>query len=171
MSGLFGVVSRGDCAEMLLFGTDYHSHLGTQFGGVAVLGTDFIRQIHNISQSQFKSKFYEDCLRMKGNKGIGVISAYDEQPIYLNSKFGPFCIISDGFIDNADELTSELHSKGISFSEVGDGAVNMTELVAKLITTGDDLIDGIERMFEMIDGSCSILVLDRDGVYAVEHQP
>ena len=166
MSGLFGVVSRDDCAEILLFGTDYHSHLGTQFGGVAVLGTDFVRQIHNISQSQFKSKFYEDLLRMKGNKGIGVISAYDEQPIYLNSKFGPFCIISDGFIDNADELTSHLLSNGISFSEVGGGSVNMTELIAKLITTGDDLIDGIERMFDMIDGSCSILVLDRDGVYA-----
>ncbi len=166
MSGLFGVVSKGDCSEILLFGTDYHSHLGTQFGGVAVLGDDFVRQIHNISQSQFKSKFYDDCLRMKGNKGIGVISALDEQPIYLNSKFGPFCIVSDGFIDNAGELTSELLSRGISFSEFGGGAVNMTELVAKLITTGDDLIDGIERMFDMIDGSCSILVLDRDGVYA-----
>ena len=125
-----------------------------------------MRQIHNISQSQFKSKFYEDCLRMKGNKGIGVISAFDEQPIYLNSKFGPFCIISDGFIDNAGELASDLMSKGISFSEVGGGAVNMTELVAKLITTGSDLIDGIERMFDLIDGSCSILVLHRDGVYA-----
>ncbi len=166
MSGLFGVVSRGDCSEILLFGTDYHSHLGTQFGGVAVLGTDFVRQIHSISQSQFKSKFYEDCLRMKGNKGIGVISAYDEQPIYLNSKFGPFCIISDGFIENADKLTSTLLSNGISFSEVGGGTGNMTELIAKLITTGDDLVDGIERMFGMIDGSCSILVLDRDGVYA-----
>ena len=166
MSGLFGVVSKGDCAEILLFGTDYHSHLGTEFGGVAILGADFVRQIHNISQSQFKSKFYEDCLRMKGNKGIGVISACEEQPIYLNSKFGPFCIISDGFIDNADELTSILLSNGISFSEVGGGTVNMTELVAKLITTGDDLVDGIERMFGMIDGSCSILVLGRDGVYA-----
>jgi amidophosphoribosyltransferase len=151
---------------MLLFGTDYHSHLGTQFGGVAVLGDDFVRQIHNISQSQFKSKFYEDCLRMKGTRGIGVISAFDEQPVYLNSKFGPFCIISDGFIDNAGELASDLMSKGISFSEVGGGAVNMTELVAKLITTGSDLIDGIERMFDVIDGSCSILVLHRDGVYA-----
>ncbi len=166
MSGLFGVVSKGDCAEILLFGTDYHSHLGTEFGGVAILGTEFVRQIHNISQSQFKSKFYEDCLRMKGNKGIGVISAFEEQPIYLNSKFGPFCIISDGFIDNADELASILLSNGISFSEVGGGTVNMTELVAKLITTGDDLVDGIERMFGMIDGSCSILVLGRDGVYA-----
>ncbi len=166
MSGLFGVVSKGDCAEILLFGTDYHSHLGTEFGGVAILGTDFVRQIHNISQSQFKSKFYEDCLRMKGNKGIGVISVFEEQPIYLNSKFGPFCIISDGFIDNADELASTLLSNGISFSEVGGGTVNMTELVAKLITTGDDLVDGIERMFGVIDGSCSILVLGRDGVYA-----
>lgn len=166
MSGLFGVVSSGDCAEILMFGTDYHSHLGTEFGGVAILGDEFIRQIHNISQSQFKSKFYDDCLRMKGNKGIGVISAFDEQPIYLKSKFGPFCIASDGFIDNADEITAELLDGGVSFSEVGGETVNMTELVAKMITRGDNIIHGIEKMFDRIDGSCSLLILSRDGVYA-----
>jgi len=166
MSGLFGVVSKGDCAETLLFGTDYHSHLGTEFGGVAVLGDEFVRQIHSINQSQFKSKFYDECLHMKGNKGIGVISAFDEQPIYLKSKFGPFCIVSDGFIDNAGELASELLSGGVSFSEVGDHTVNLTELVAKMITRGETLIDGIERMFDAIDGSCSLLLLSREGVYA-----
>jgi amidophosphoribosyltransferase len=166
MSGLFGVVSSDDCAEILVFGTDYHSHLGTEFGGVAILGDDFVRQIHNISQSQFKSKFYDDCLRMKGNKGIGVISAFDEQPIYLKSKFGPFCIVSDGFIDNADDIAAELLAGGISFSEVGGGTVNMTELVAKLITRGDSLIDGIERMFDTIDGSCSLLILSHEGIFA-----
>ena len=72
MSGIFGVVSKGDCAETLFYGTDYHSHLGTEYGGLAVLGEDFSRQIHNVSQSQFKSKFCDDLARMKGNKGIGV---------------------------------------------------------------------------------------------------
>lgn len=166
MSGLFGVVSKGDCAETLLFGTDYHSHLGTEFGGVAILGDEFVRQIHSITQSQFKAKFYDDCLHMKGNMGIGVISAFDEQPIYLKSKFGPFCIVSDGFIDNADELASGLLAAGVSFSEFGNNTVNLTELVAKLITRGDTLIDGIERMFDAIDGSCSLLILSREGVYA-----
>ena len=166
MSGLFGVVSKGDCAETLLFGTDYHSHLGTEFGGVAILGDEFVRQIHSINQSQFKSKFYEECLRMKGNMGIGVISAFDEQPIYLKSKFGPFCIVTDGFIDNAGELAAGLMAGGVSFSEVGDHTVNLTELVAKLITRGDTLIDGIERMFDAIDGSCSLLLLSREGIYA-----
>jgi len=166
MSGLFGVVSKGDCAETLLFGTDYHSHLGTEFGGIAVLGDEFVRQIHSINQSQFKSKFYDECLRMKGGMGIGVISAFDEQPIYLKSKFGPFCIVSDGFIDNAEELAAGLLAGGVSFSEVGDNTVNLTELVAKLITRGDTLIDGIERMFDAIDGSCSLLLLSREGIYA-----
>ena len=85
MSGIFGVVSKGDCTETLFYGTDYHSHLGTEYGGMAILGEDFTRQIHNISQGQFKSKFYDDYKHMKGNKGIGVISAFEEQPIYLNS--------------------------------------------------------------------------------------
>ena len=166
MSGLFGVVSREDCSEVLFYGTDYHSHLGTQFGGIAILGNTITRLIRNISQGQFKSKFYGDLHTIRGNKGIGVISGSDEQPIYLNSKFGPFCIATDGFIDNAGDLAEELLSDGVTFSEVGYSEVNLTELVGKLIARGENLIDGIERMFESIDGSCSLLILNREGVIA-----
>jgi len=166
MSGIFGVVSKNDCAETLFYSTDYHSHLGTQYGGLAVLGEDFSRQIHDVSQSQFKSKFYDDYKRMKGNKGIGVISASDEQPIYLNSKFGPFCLVTNGIVENNDELAAKLLKKGISFSEVSKKAVNSTELIAKLISQGKDLVDGIEKMFDAIEGSCSLLLLNRAGIYA-----
>lgn len=166
MSGIFGVVSKEDCVETLFYGTDYHSHLGTEYGGMAVLGENFTRQIHNISYTQFKSKFFEDCKRMEGNKGIGVISAFDEQPIYLNSKFGPFCLVTAGLIENIEELMSRLLKKGISFTEVAKGLVNVTELIAKLIVEGDNLIDGIEKMFEVIDGSCSLLLLNKDGICA-----
>jgi amidophosphoribosyltransferase len=166
MSGVFGVVSKDDCVETLFYGTDYHSHLGTQYGGMAVLGKDFVRYIHDISQTQFKSKFFEDYRRIKGNKGIGVISSLDEQPIYLNSRLGQFCIVTNGFIENAEELARRLLEKGMSFSEVSKGPVNVTELVAKLITQGNNLIDGIEKMFDIIDGSCSLLLLNEDGIYA-----
>jgi len=166
MSGIFGVVSKENCAETLFYGTDYHSHLGTEYGGIAVLGKDFTRQIHNLSQSQFKSKFYDDYKCMDGNKGIGVISDFDEQPIYLNSKFGPFCIVTSGFVENAEQLATKLLKKGISFSEVSERAVNTPELIAKLINQGDSLIDGIEKMFDVIEGSCSLLLLHKDGIYA-----
>jgi len=166
MSGFFGVVAREDCAELLFYGTDYHSHLGTEYGGMAIVGDEFVRQIHIIRQSQFKSKFYDDYRRMKGNKGIGVVSASDEQPIFLNSMFGPFCIVTNGLIENQTRLASELMKKGISFSEVSNGEVNMTELVAKMITRGDNLIDGIEKMYDVIEGSCSLLLLTSDGIYA-----
>lgn len=166
MSGLFGVVSNSDCSDILMYGVDYHSHLGTEFGGVAVYGDGFNRQIHNINQSQFKSKFYEDINRLRGNLGIGVISATDEQPIFLNSRFGPFCLVTDGYINNAGELASGLLSRGITFSEVGSNGINMTELVAKLISQGDNIVDGIEKMFDLIDGSCSLLILREDGIYA-----
>ncbi len=165
MSGIFGVVSKENCAETLFYGTDYHSHLGTEYGGIAVLGEEFTRQIHNLDQSQFKSKFYDDYKYMNGNKGIGVISDYDEQPIYLNSRFGPFCIVTSGFVENAEQLATELLSKGISFSEVSERAVNTPELIAKLINQGNSLVDGIEKMFDVIDGSCSLLLLNRDGIY------
>jgi len=166
MSGIFGVVSRGNCAETLFYGTDYHSHLGTEYGGLAVLGEDFTRQIHDVSQSQFKSKFFDDYKFMSGNKGIGVISTFEEQPIYLNSKFGPFCIATNGIVENAEELAAKLLKRGISFSEVSKKAVNATELIAKLISQGDDLVDGIEKMFDAIEGSCSLLLLGRAGIYA-----
>lgn len=166
MSGIFGVVSKGSCADMLFYGTDYHSHLGTQYGGMAVLGEGFTRQIHDLSQSQFKSKFFPDLSRMQGNKGIGVISALDEQPIYLNSRFGPFCLATSGFIENSEELAAAMLKKGMSFSEVSPRAVNTTELIAKLITQGTDLVDGIERVFELIEGSCSLVLLHRAGIYA-----
>ncbi|MFA5143320.1 MAG: amidophosphoribosyltransferase [Candidatus Omnitrophota bacterium] len=166
MSGLFGVVAKENCAQTLLYGTDYHSHLGTEYGGMATLGDRFYRHIHNISQSQFKSKFYEDYHKMSGNKGIGAISDADEQPIFLHSKFGAFCIVTAGLIENKDALVKNLLKKGVSFSEVSKYRVNTTELMAKLIVEGDDLIDGIEKMFDVIEGSCSLLILSEDGVYA-----
>ncbi len=166
MSGIFGVVSKEDCAELLFYGTDYHSHLGTEYGGMAVLGDGFVRQIHDLRQSQFKSKFFGDIGRMRGNKGIGVISGLDEQPIYLNSRFGPFCLATSGIVENAEELAAELLKKGMSFSEVSPRGVNTTELIAKLITRGTDLVDGIEKVFDVIEGSCSLLLLHRAGIYA-----
>jgi len=166
MSGIFGVVAKEDCSEILLYGTDYHSHLGTEYGGLATFGEEFQRQIHDISQSQFKSKFYEDAKRMSGNKGIGVISDSNEQPIFLNSKFGPFCIVTSGLIENASSLANELLKQNISFSEMTADSVNVTELIAKLINQGDTLVDGIEKMFKKIDGSCSLLLLNKQGIYA-----
>ena len=166
MSGIFGVVSKNNCAQTLFYGTDYHSHLGTEYGGMAVLGEDFARQIHNISQTQFKSKFFDDYHRFNGTKGIGVISDSDEQPIYLHSRFGPFCIVTAGLIENKEALVEEMLEKGISFSEFGKGSVNSTELIAKLINLGENIIDGIDRMFDAIEGSCSLLLLHKDGLYA-----
>ncbi|HBG60595.1 MAG: amidophosphoribosyltransferase [Omnitrophica WOR_2 bacterium GWF2_38_59] len=166
MSGLFGAVSQKDCVKTLFYGIDYHSHLGTEYGGMVVLGDDFERHIHDISKSQFKSKFYDDYKGLKGNKGIGVISDCDPQPIYLHSKFGPYCIVTTGFIENKKELEEYLFRKGISFSEVSSTGVNMTELIAKLVSLGENIVEGIEKMFEMIEGSCSLLILTKDGIYA-----
>lgn len=166
MSGFFGVTSQGPCGETLLYGTDYHSHLGTEYGGIAVLGSEFSRRIHSISETQFKAKFFEDCLSLPGNRGIGVISDSDEQPIYLNSRFGPFCVVTSGYIENTEDLAARLLARGASFSEVGKRGVNPTELVAKLVTLGNGLVDGIEQVFDLIEGSCSLLLLHRDGIYA-----
>jgi amidophosphoribosyltransferase len=167
MSGIFGVVNKqNNCAQDVFYGTDYHLHLGTEYGGMAILGTSMYRKIHDITEGQFKSKFAGDYDTIEGNKGIGVISSKGEQPIYLNSKFGPFALCTNGLIENVKELVQELHREGISFSEVSDDIANTTELVAKLINRGDTIVDGIQQMFDKITGSCSLLLLNHEGIYA-----
>ena len=166
MSGLFGVATRDDCREALFYGTDYQSHLGTEFAGLAVVGDTIVRRIHNIGHAQFKSRFYDQYKDMRGAKGIGVISAGDPQPMMLNSKFGEFAVAIDGNIVNRDTLVHELHSQGMTFSESINGKVNAAELVAKLISLGDNVIDGIVKMYDRIQGAVSLLVLTQEGIYA-----
>ena len=166
MSGIFGVVTDKDCREDLFYGTNYHSHLGTQFAGLAVWGDELVRKIHDIRSSHFKTKFNDDYKTMKGRMGIGVISAKEEQPIYIHSKFGPFALVTNGFIENSDKLAQELYAQGKSFSEVTDGMVNMTELVSKMIINSKSIVEGIEEMFSRIEGSCSLLLLSKEGIYA-----
>ncbi|MBU1006020.1 MAG: amidophosphoribosyltransferase [Candidatus Omnitrophica bacterium] len=167
MSGVFGAVSQKDCMEDLLYGTDYQTHLGTEYGGIAVLtGKRIYRQIHDVSQSQFKSKFYGDYKKLEGKYGIGVISDSDAQPMFLNAKFGSFAICMTGLIENVSQLVKELHARGHSFSETEDGSSNVVEVVAKLISEGEDFVSGIEHMFTKIIGSASVLLLCKDGIYA-----
>ncbi len=166
MSGVFGIVAKKNCTDMLLYGTDYHSHMGTEYGGMAVLGKRFYRSIHDISKSQFKSKFYDDYKMMKGRMGIGVISDRDPQPMLIGSKFGNFAIVVAGLIENVNELASELLKEGETFGEMSSRGTNSVELVAKLITRGSTLLEGIEGVYDRIRGSASILLLKKEGIYA-----
>jgi amidophosphoribosyltransferase len=166
MSGIFGIVSKKNCANILLYGTDYHSHMGTEYGGMAVFGKQFNRSIHDISKSQFKSKFFDDHKEMKGHSGIGVISDRDPQPLIVGSKFGTFAIVVAGLVGNVKELASELLQEGETFGEMSSSGINSVELMAKLITRGRTLPEGIERLYDRIDGSASILLLKKEGIYA-----
>jgi len=166
MSGVFGIVSNKNCSDTLLYGTDYHSHMGTEYGGLAVFGKRFYRSIHDISKAQFKTKFFDDYKEMKGHLGIGVVSDRDPQPLLIGSKFGNFAIVVAGLIENVSELGSELLREGETFEEMSSGGINSVELIAKLITRGKTLPEGIEGIYNRIKGSASILILQKDGIYA-----
>ncbi len=167
MGGLFGVVSQENCIKTLFYGTDYHSHLGTENGGLAVMARDgFHQAIHRISQAQFKSKFVDDFQRMNGNAGIGAIDDDSPQPLIIRSQFGTFAIAATGLVTNKEALTSELLQAGTSFSDVAGDVVNTVELVAKLISRGRSLVEGIVRMQESIEGSICVLILTKEGLYA-----
>jgi amidophosphoribosyltransferase len=166
MGGIFGVAAD-DCAKTLFYGTDYHSHLGTENAGLAVLGAGgFNNAIHSISQAQFKSRFAEDYKGMQGNMGIGAIDDESPQPLIIRSKFGTYALAATGLIANKDELTGKLLREGASFSEMAGGGVNSVELVAKLINRGDTIIDGIVRMQKAIEGSVCLLLMTAEGLYA-----
>ncbi len=167
MSGFFGVTSKKDCVFDLFFGVDYHSHLGTRRGGMAVLGENgFNRAIHNIENSPFRTKFERDVLEMKGNTGIGCISDYEPQPLIVKSHHGTYAIITVGKINNIDELEVKLVENGTShFLEMSGGDINPTELAASIINQKDNLIDGLKYVQEMVDGSLTVLLMNEKGLY------
>lgn len=168
MSGFFGVASRQDCVQDLFFGTDYQSHLGTMRGGLAVRNVSgFTRFIHDISNTQFRSKFDDDVKHLSGHTGIGVISDYEDQPILVSSHLGTYAIVTVSVVQNAEALAARAFAKkSAHFSEVAGGYVNPTELVATLINEEDTFEAGIESAQAQIEGSCSILLLTDHGIYA-----
>lgn len=168
MGGLFGVASKTDCIMDLFYGVDYHSHLGTRRGGMATHGSDgFCRSIHNIENSPFRTKFERDVEELTGNLGIGCISDYEPQPLLIQSHLGSFAITTVGKINNADELLNKIYEDGHShFQEMSGGQINATELVAALICKQDSFENGIRYAQEAIDGSLTLLIMTKDGIYA-----
>jgi amidophosphoribosyltransferase len=168
MGGFFGVASSQDCVFDLFFGIDYHSHLGTRRGGMAVYGEKgFNRSIHNIENAPFRTKFDKEVGDMQGHMGIGCISDYEPQPLIVRSHHGTYAITTVGKINNADELIDQIFEEGHAhFLEMSGGEVNATELVAALINQKENLIEGIRYALETIDGSLTLLLMNHAGIYA-----
>lgn len=167
MGGFFGVAAKESCIFDLFFGTDYHSHLGTRRAGMAVLGENgFKKSIHNIENAPFRSKFEKELGELEGNMGIGCISDFEAQPILVRSHHGTFAITTVSRINNAEELAGKILKNGTHFFEMSNGEINSTELVAALINQKENLIEGIKYALDSIDGSLSLLLLSRKGIYA-----
>lgn len=168
MGGFFGTISERSCVMDLFYGTDYNSHMGTRRGGMATYSEEcgFIRSIHNLENSYFRTKFEPSLDKFHGNAGIGVISDTDAQPLIINSHLGRFAIVTVAKVLNIDELAAELLSKNMHFAELSSGKTNATELIALLIIQGKTFKDGIENVYRCIKGSCSMLLLTEDGIIA-----
>ena len=168
MGGIFGVASKNSCTLDLFFGVDYHSHLGTKRGGMAVYGDQgFTRSIHNIENSPFRTKFDGDLDELEGYLGIGCISDNEPPPLLIQSHLGSFAITTVGKINNLDELVQDAYRNGhIHFMEMSHGRINATELVAALINQKSSLVEGLLYAQERIEGSMTILILTPEGIYA-----
>jgi len=168
MSGFFGSAGKENCVYDVFYGTDYHSHLGTKRAGLAYYNArnGFQRAIHSIENDYFRSKFSEDIKTFGANMGIGVISDTEAQPIIVNSHLGKFAISTVSKINNIDELEQRQLKKRQHFAETSQGGPNPSELVAMMICEADDLVSGIENAFNLIKGSCSLLLLTEKGIVA-----
>ena len=168
MAGFFGSIGKYSCVADVFYGTDYHSHLGTRRAGMATFSEEngFRRVIHSIQHSPFRTKFEDELDDFSGNAGIGIISDTDAQPLLFNSHLGRFAVSTVGKILNAEELVEHLLQENMHLSEFSSGRINPTELVGLLIVKGKTFVDGIENVYRLVKGSCSILVLTEDGIIA-----
>ncbi len=166
MGGFFGAVCKNSALDDVFFGTDYHSHLGSRRAGMAAYDSEIglQREIHNIQNSPFRTKFEHVFDEMSGTSAIGCISDYDPQPLLIRSHLGTYAICIIGAINNAKELIDHyLSCDGGHFDAMTGGGVNSTELVAALISQKKDFVEGIKFVQELIDGTASILILKDDG--------
>ena len=167
MGGMFGLVSKEDCVTELFYGTDYHSHLGTKRGGMGICNSHGIqRSIHSLENNYFRTKFESELASFEGKKGIGVISDTDPQPLIIGSHLGTFGIVTVGKINNLETLVQKAFSDRHYFSDTTNGVMNPTEVVAKLICDEENFVDGIHNVQNSIKGSCSLLLLTDEGIYA-----
>lgn len=168
MGGIFGVTSKSECSLELFFGVDYHSHLGTRRGGLAVIGSDgkIQRSIHNIQNSPFRTKFEKDIEDLKGKIGIGCISDYEAQPLLVQSKLGSFAITTVGIVTNKDSLVQKVLDDGHThFLEMSGGEINQTELIVSLINQKKSILEGIQYVQQVVEGSITMLIMTKDGIY------
>lgn len=165
MGGFFGAACKTDAISDVFFGTDYHSHLGTRRGGIAAFDDEIglQRDIHNIENSPFRTKFEDVFDEMRGRSAIGCISDSDPQPLIIRSGMGTFAISTIGLINNSKELIEKYLQKGGHFGAMTGGAVNSTDLVAALISQKDSFVEGIKFAQDAIEGTASILILKDDG--------
>ena len=167
MSGFFGCISKQDCVYDLFYGTDYNSHLGTRKGGMAVLNSDgFNRSIHSLESDYFRSKFEPELSKFRGNSGVGIISDLEASPIIANSHLGRFAVVMVGRVNNLDVLERRALKRKQHFAELSQRGVNPTELVSMLICEAKSFKEGIQNVQERVKGSCSLLILTGEGIYA-----
>lgn len=169
MGGFFGVAAKHSCRADLFYGVDYNSHMGTRRAGMATYDAEahrFCRSIHSLESTYFRTKFEDELPKFKGDMGIGVISDTDPQPIIINSHLGKYAIVTIAKINNIDALERELLDQGVHFGELSSGATNQTELVALLINRGNTFVEGIENVYNKIEGSCSMLILTEHSIIA-----
>ncbi len=167
MAGLFGVADKTDCSKELFYGTDYHSHLSADWAGVALYtgpAEKIFKKSHQLQNVPFKIEF--DNIKDKtGKYGIGALSN-ERQPLGKTSKLGDFAIATNSTIFNLEDILKGIFDKGGSLSEATAGQINNTEVIAQLICQKDNIPDGIEYAMNNIDGFCSVLLMNEQGIYA-----
>lgn len=165
MAGLFALsinpaAYKDDFSSDLFWGTFYHQHLGEQYAGLSSWNAVNNHMVIRTTKGLLRSSFDGNVGEFRGTEGIGYCGS-ERQPFRFGSKFGTISLIFSGNILNCRELIDEFKIQpGQTFERCDE-----VEIIAKLITQGRTIVDGLRIMAQRIEGAATVILLTEEGVY------
>ncbi len=163
MPGLFALsidpaIGKTDFLEDLFWGTFYHQHLGEAYAGLSTCDAGkFHIRTH---RGRFRATFTEDMEGLGGTEGIGYCGPVRE-PYFTESRVGELSMAFSGNVTNLAGLLARFKSQGHVLTRGDD-----IEIITMVVAQGADVVDGIRKLAEKVEGAFSLLILTREGVFA-----
>ncbi len=170
--GVIGVFAPNeDVARMTFFGLYALQHRGQEAAGMAVAdgramsihkGVGLVSQVFTSSVMDKLSGHY--AIGHTRYSTTGSSSERNAQPFMIETMHGPLALAHNGNLVNSAELRDELMQQGVGLSSSSDTEV-MTMMLAR--NGGKTWEERIKYAMKKWVGAYSLVILTRDGVYAV----
>jgi amidophosphoribosyltransferase len=170
--GLIGIYAPNeDVARMAFFGLFALQHRGQEAAGIAVANGQTMSMhkelglISNIFTPQSLSNLVGHyAIGHTRYSTTGSSSMRNVQPFMIETMHGPLALAHNGNLVNSVELRDQLLRDGVGLSSSSDSEV-MTMMLAR--AQGNTWSERIQDCMKKWQGAYSLVILTRDGVYAV----